>query len=311
MKLIKLLQEIKLIPKKISLTVQNSGEYKYLGGNDKIDEFFNPGGHAYLFNYDKNYLSFLPSEDADKFYLFPEKYFKYINSIPDYINFNNDLHMKYSMLPTEIINEIKLIPKRLEAIRRPIMTNQIDIPDLKKYGVLFGTIADSGELSNYVKLFTDPRKNTSNRLKPYLDLNGIRYEEDIYGIKIPLIYFNISDFREINEIYQEESTSTVEHDGKIYSVNKLLKLIQLLKVIKEYTVYKTPVDKLKWILPPEIDDPKRVGQSDYNIPIVVTKWNGKLVVLDGLHRLEKTIEDGNQFIKVVLVGKNILDKCIV
>lgn len=118
------------------------------------------------------------------------------------------------------------------------------------------------------------------------------------------------------ELYQEESNSTVTHDGDDYSVNKLLKLT------KDLPITTIDVDTLKWNLESDKNsqgeemfqsgsDKKRIADADLTAPIMVVKWNKKLVVLDGIHRLSKAVKTKQASIVARMVTDEILDKCLI
>lgn len=86
----------------------------------------------------------------------------------------------------------------------------------------------------------------------------------------------------IRELYQEGPTSTLTHDGNEYSVDKLLQLTANVKVTN------IAVDKLSWCIPNNLDA-DRVESADIQIPIIVTSYGDKLVVLDGAHRVKQAL----------------------
>jgi hypothetical protein len=83
------------------------------------------------------------------------------------------------------------------------------------------------------------------------------------------------------EAYQEEEGGSFTHDGKEYDLNKLFELTQ------DFPLAYFFVGDLKWIL--DEDDQERTLDADLNAPILVTQWQDKWVVLDGVHRLAKAI----------------------
>ena len=109
----------------------------------------------------------------------------------------------------------------------------------------------------------------------------------------------------ISELYQEEFGSNFEHNGKKYDLNKLLKLSEHLQTEQ------ISVNKLIWIFKWDNpnDEPKRVKNADLNAPILVTLLKKQLVVLDGLHRLEKAVENNKKTILSIYIKQDILDKC--
>jgi len=87
-------------------------------------------------------------------------------------------------------------------------------------------------------------------------------------------------------MYQEEPGSSFTHDGREYDLNYLLRCSTLFPVVDVL------VDDLTWVL--EYDSPniRRLMAADLDAPILVTWWNDKLVVLDGLHRMAKAMVFG-------------------
>lgn len=86
--------------------------------------------------------------------------------------------------------------------------------------------------------------------------------------------------------YQENDDSTVTHLGKNYSLNEIFKLVANSEIVK------FKVSELEWILEFADTDQPRVANSDLTTPILVakTKYEDKLVVLDGAHRLKKAVD---------------------
>lgn len=91
-------------------------------------------------------------------------------------------------------------------------------------------------------------------------------------------------------MYQEEPGSTFTHDGREYDLNYLLRCSRL------FPITAVPVDELTWVL--EYDSPNvhRLIAADLEAPVLVTLWNDKLVVLDGLHRMAKAMVMGRKTI---------------
>lgn len=81
--------------------------------------------------------------------------------------------------------------------------------------------------------------------------------------------------------YQEPGAGTFTHDGKDYDLN------QALAVTADRPVYNLPLKSMKWILRYDDADPERLARADVEAPILVTIWEDKLTVIDGLHRLAK------------------------
>ena len=83
--------------------------------------------------------------------------------------------------------------------------------------------------------------------------------------------------------YQEEK-STFQSNGKFYNLNFIWR-----------NVYRDPIleieiPRLSWVINPKDSvDEKRVKEADIATPILVTKEDGRELVVDGLHRLIKAI----------------------
>lgn len=123
-------------------------------------------------------------------------------------------------------------------------------------------------------------------------------------------------------MYQEGARDTFTHNGREYSLNKLLILTNNLPV-KEFLV-----DELVWIfkysrrlidgtmvcsscLGNEVGwHEKRVENCDLTVPIIVTIHDDRLVVLDGLHRLEKAVKLNLTKIPGRMVVENLLQDCL-
>jgi hypothetical protein len=107
----------------------------------------------------------------------------------------------------------------------------------------------------------------------------------------------------LRELYQEESNSSVTHNGQRYNLNKLF------TIIDKFQTRTFKVEDLVWVLKYSKPDAKRVHEADLSTPIVVTYFDKKLVVIDGLHRLCKAVEQGVVELEGKFVYKDVLDKC--
>lgn len=104
------------------------------------------------------------------------------------------------------------------------------------------------------------------------------------------------------------SRNTFTHDGREYDLTKLNRMI------KDNDIKKFRISKLKWIFKhddPFKDEPERIKTSNIKVPIIVTKWRKKLVVLDGLHRLCKADIMGLKALPGRLVKPEQLEKCLI
>lgn len=108
----------------------------------------------------------------------------------------------------------------------------------------------------------------------------------------------------LTETYHEEEGGTFEDEGVFYDINKIFDITENLPV-ESY-----PVKKLKWIVPHKIKsyDAKRADKTDVTVPIIVTNSNGKLLVVDGYHRLLEAIKLGLTELPGKFISKNDLLK---
>lgn len=104
------------------------------------------------------------------------------------------------------------------------------------------------------------------------------------------------------ELYREEDgpDDGAFHDGKLYSVNILVKLSD------DLPTEDIPMSDLEWMLPCDGIDDDRLEKADPSVPIIVTDWNGETVVLDGAHRLTKAKEQGLENLPAKRVTQEIL-----
>lgn len=100
-------------------------------------------------------------------------------------------------------------------------------------------------------------------------------------------------------------TDTYLHDGHIYNLTKTRLLLR-----NRETFY-LPLKDLVWVLKHDSPDPERVAKAKHRYPLFVTRWRGKWVVVDGLHRLERYRQMGVQDIPVKEVTPDILKQTLV
>jgi hypothetical protein len=78
---------------------------------------------------------------------------------------------------------------------------------------------------------------------------------------------------------------SITHDGVEYDFDKVLAMAET-KPTKQCSV-----SKLAWVLAYDEPDTTRLKNADISVPVVITKSNnGKLTVIDGLHRLAKAVD---------------------
>ena len=105
------------------------------------------------------------------------------------------------------------------------------------------------------------------------------------------------------DVYQESEDGSFTHNGKKYSLNKVF------KIIHNKSIESVEISELAWILKycydivdgqkichscrkgPKGWHEERIKNANLNIPIIITRSEEGLVVLDGLHRLERAIQD--------------------
>lgn len=113
------------------------------------------------------------------------------------------------------------------------------------------------------------------------------------------VYKNVVTESSNNDVYQESGSSTFTHNDNNYDVNKILRLS------KDLPIKKFNVNDLKWIIDnTEVDEEnnlKRIEKADLTTPILVSYINNKPTILDGIHRLKKAIQNGNNEI----IGKEV------
>ena len=132
-------------------------------------------------------------------------------------------------------------------------------------------------------------------------------DQDFYGVQhtpgIHLSSIEVTKNKTLDENYKEGEDSNVSHDGNRYGIDDL---IHFTKNIKPEVV---EIDDLKWILngyQETKEDEDRTKKVDLQFPILVTRWEGKIVILDGFHRLLKAIQQGNKTMKAKFVTSDML-----
>lgn len=103
--------------------------------------------------------------------------------------------------------------------------------------------------------------------------------------------------------YREEGV--VHHDGHNYDLNAIFSLVAN-KSVQNYSV-----GLLVWLLDYDTPRQDRVQAADITYPIIVTRWQGRLLVIDGIHRLAKAHRLGYQTIPGRYVTKAELDSAMI
>lgn len=105
------------------------------------------------------------------------------------------------------------------------------------------------------------------------------------------------------ELYQEEPGSSFTHNKVEYDLNKLF------NITEKFSTRQFKVPDLSWILKWCKLDIDRVNNADLSAPIIVTYSDKKLVVVDGIHRLQLAVNQGLTHIVGKFVYKDVVDKC--
>lgn len=88
----------------------------------------------------------------------------------------------------------------------------------------------------------------------------------------------------ITRLYQEHG-SQFESNSNCYNLNYIF------KAVKDEPVEYIDISELMWVMKHVDDlDPSRIKNADVTIPILVTKYRNKELVVDGLHRLAKALQ---------------------
>jgi hypothetical protein len=109
--------------------------------------------------------------------------------------------------------------------------------------------------------------------------------------------------RAVVEIYNEPVDSTFTHNNHEYNLNAVL------TATRDFPTKEFLVSDLTWIF--DWDNPVdqfRIDNEDLSAPILVTPSLGKLVVVDGLHRLAKAQKLGNKTITGIEVSEHFIDQ---
>lgn len=97
--------------------------------------------------------------------------------------------------------------------------------------------------------------------------------------------------------YYEGSHSTVTHMGAEILVDKLLELAN----VQEYPRM-VKISDLIWVLHETEVEEKRVVKANTRFPLIVLEErSGRLVVLDGVHRLVKLTRQHSQFVRCFII----------
>lgn len=101
-----------------------------------------------------------------------------------------------------------------------------------------------------------------------------------------------------------EKNGTVTHNSKLYDINKILQIVEN----KSSKLF--PISRLKWILNHTKVWKNRIQKADLKYPIIITKENGKYIVIDGVHRLTKAISLHNKEILAKYISKREIESAL-
>ena len=106
------------------------------------------------------------------------------------------------------------------------------------------------------------------------------------------------------DTYQEEEGSTFSSNGRNYDLNYILKHNTYTKEIKLIDV-----SKVDWFL--EFDkevDLQRTQAADLSFPILLTHEDGRLLAVDGAHRIRKAKMQGIKQLPYRMIDPDVLRK---
>jgi hypothetical protein len=107
-------------------------------------------------------------------------------------------------------------------------------------------------------------------------------------------------------VYQEDEPSQLEHEGRRYSVNGLLRLSQTCPVV---TVRVADMDSVPVMM---LDD-ARVMRADYRVPVLLLmrRVPSYYTILDGAHRVAHAMIDGVGALSARILTEAMLQQALV
>jgi ParB-like chromosome segregation protein Spo0J len=111
-----------------------------------------------------------------------------------------------------------------------------------------------------------------------------------------------------NILRELKDENTFTHNSRVYSLGKLNTLV------KENPISTIKISELDWIFKydnPLEDEPERILTANIKQPILITKSQGKWVVLDGLHRIAHAKIKKVSVLPCKVVSKDQLKLCAV
>lgn len=109
----------------------------------------------------------------------------------------------------------------------------------------------------------------------------------------------------MEKTYQEED-SVFSSNGITYDLNYIF------EAVSKDPILTIDVKKLIWVIEyVDIIDEDRIQKADYTIPVLVTKIDNKELVVDGIHRLVKAINDNVKKLPYRRVSEQVLKAAII
>lgn len=110
----------------------------------------------------------------------------------------------------------------------------------------------------------------------------------------------------MGKVYQEEG-STFSGDGKTHDLNYIF------RAVANDPIHQIEVSELIWVL--EYDQTERDAQrddaADLSFPILVTRYKGMELAIDGCHRLRKAVKLGVKTLPYRRVSSDLMRKSMI
>lgn len=112
---------------------------------------------------------------------------------------------------------------------------------------------------------------------------------------------------QLRELYGEPDDGTFTHEGHEYNLNGIL------NATVGYPVKDYAVKNLRWVIkydPMSARDQARIGSADISAPLLIVfdEKEGKMVVIDGIHRLVKAVQQKIEKVPCVVVSQELIDR---
>lgn len=106
--------------------------------------------------------------------------------------------------------------------------------------------------------------------------------------------------------YREEKGGTFESNGVKYDLNYILAHVE-----KE-PIQQIAVKELVWVIKYSgVLDEEKIERADLKAPLLVTKYRGLELAVDGIHRLVKAVREGKKHLPYRRVSTDIMKGAIV